>query len=152
MLSDMNKVTEVKILLEELVKATGSPVYAVCNEIACYLENYPQQCNLTIGGLRAALNSPVSNDFVLIQAAFALTADPFKALEVRYKLYDEYILDVLEELDHSTYMNVVSEGHFIDDDGNDITIEEFHSRAFPYFINQFSNDADPKICTITGIE
>jgi hypothetical protein len=146
----MNTVTEVRKLLEKLVKSTDSPVYAVCDEIASYLENHPQQQDLTIGGLKAALKDYDRNDSVLIQAAFALTAHPFNALEVRYRLYDESISDVIEELNHSTYMNAVSEGHLIDHDGNDIGIEELHARAFPYFINQLQNNAITKAYLAKG--
>ena len=141
----MNNAAQIKELLEELVRATGSPVYAVCDKIVSYLEHNPQQRNLTIGGLRAALNHSDQDDNVLIQSAFTLVAHPFQALDVRYKLYDEHIKDVLEELDHSTYMQAVSEQHFIDDDGNDIAIEDLNARIFPYFINLFKLDRPVKI-------
>lgn len=136
----MNNVAQVRTLLAELVRVTNSPVYAVCNEIVSYLDNYPNQRNLTIVGLRAALERAERDDNILIQAAFVLTAHPFLALDVRYKLYDEQIEDVIEELDHSTYMCAIAEGHFIDDDGHDLAIEELNSRIFPYFINKFQND------------
>ena len=142
MLSHMNNVTEIRQLLESLVKSDDSPVYATCNKIAIYLENHPNQRNLTIGGLRAALKRSNEDDQTLIQAAFTLTAYPFNALEVRYQLYDDLISDVSEELDYSTYMKAISEGHYIDEEGNDIDIEEFNSRAFPYFINHLQSDAD----------
>lgn len=133
----MNNVGQVRELLAELVKSTTSPVYATCDQIASYLEQYPQQHNLTIGGLRAALDRSECDDNVLVQAAFTLTAHPFQALEVRYKLYDVTISDVIEELDHPTYLVALSEGHFIDNDGNDIALEELNSRVFPYFVNLF---------------
>ncbi|WP_051369015.1 hypothetical protein [Psychromonas arctica] len=133
----MNNVAQVKELLEKLVRSTDSPVYAVCDQIVSYLEHHPQQRNLTIGGLRAALNRSDQDDNVLIQSAFTLVSHPFQALEVRYKLYDKEIEDVLEELNHSTYMQAVSEQHFIDDEGNDIAIDDLNARVFPYFINLF---------------
>jgi hypothetical protein len=141
----MNNVDHVKKLIAGLVESTDSPVYVACGEIISYLELHPRQRNLTIGGLRAALNRVVRDDNVLIQAAFALTAYPFLALDVRYKLYDEKIEDVVEELEHSTYVGAIADGYFIDDDGNDLSIEELSSRVFPYFINQFQDDvvADP---------
>ncbi|MFI3276671.1 hypothetical protein [Vibrio sp.] len=105
-----------------------------------YLEHNTQQRNLTIGGLRAALKRSAQDDNVLIQSAFTLVGYPFQALEVRYKLYDEQIEDVLEELDHPTYMQAISEQHFIDDDGNDIAIDDLNARVFPYFINLFKQD------------
>tara|TARA_R110002049_G_scaffold139621_2_gene300349 strand:+ start:512 stop:955 length:444 start_codon:yes stop_codon:yes gene_type:complete len=136
----MNDTAQVKNLLKELVESTGSPVYAVCVQIVWYLEHNPQQRNLTIGGLRAALKRTTQEDNVLIEGAFALASHPFQALEVRYKLYDEQIEDVLEELNHSTYMQAISEQHFIDNDGNDIAIDDLNSRIFPYFINLFRQD------------
>ena len=140
----MNNVDRVRELLKELVKSTDSSVYAVCYEIVSYLVHSPMQRDLTVGGLRAALNKSYTDDNILIQAAFALTAHPLQALEVRYKLYDESVSDVLEELTHSTYMTAIHEGHFIDDDGNDIALDELNSRVFPYFINNFQVDADVK--------
>ncbi|MBO1632290.1 hypothetical protein ACX1F1_17480 [Yersinia pseudotuberculosis] len=131
----MNNVGQVRELLAELVRSTASPVYAACDKIVSYLEQHSQQRNLTIGGLRAALEWSESDDNVLIQAAFALTAHPFQALEVRYKLYDTTISDVLEELDHPTYLAALSEGHFTDDDGNYMAFEELNSRVFPYFVS-----------------
>lgn len=136
----MNNAAQVKKLLEELVKSTDSSVYAVCDQIVSYLEHNTQQRNLTIGGLRAALKRSAQDDNVLIQSAFTLVGYPFQALEVRYKLYDEQIEDVLEELDHPTYMQAISEQHFIDDDGNDIAIDDLNARVFPYFINLFKQD------------
>lgn len=137
----MNNVAHVRELLERLVESTDSPIYVTCNEIISYLERNPTQRNLTVGGLRAALKKPFSEDNILIQAAFALTAFPFQALEVRYKLYDVSISDVLEELTHSTYMVAISDGAFIDDEGNNISLDELNSRVFPYFINKFQIDA-----------
>lgn len=136
----MNNLGQVRELLAELVKSTASPVYMACDKIASYLEQHPQQRNLTVGGLRAALNWSERDDNVLIQAAFTLTAHPFQALEVHYKLYDVTISDVIEELDHPTYLAALSEGHFIDDEGNDIVLEELNSRIFPYFVNLLQND------------
>lgn len=136
----MNNAANVRNILSKLVESTHSPVYVMCDKILSYLENYPQQRNLTIGGLRAALKIVDHDANVLIQAAFTLTAHPFLALDVRYKLYDENIEDVLEELDYSTYMSAIAEGHFIDDDGNELAIEELNSRVFPYFINQIQDD------------
>lgn len=132
----MNNVARVKEVLENLVKSTDSPVYAVCEKILSYLERNPRQSNLTVGGLRAALNKSIADDNILIQAAFSLTAHPLQVLEVRYKLYDKSISNVLEELTHSTYMTAISEKYFIDDDGNHIAFEELNTRVFPYFINK----------------
>ncbi|PHM24816.1 hypothetical protein [Xenorhabdus budapestensis] len=147
----MNNVGQVRGLLAELVESTASPVYVACDQIALYLEQHPQQLNLTIGGLRAALDRSERDDNVLIQAAFALTAHPFQALEVRYKLYDVTISDVIEELNHSAYLAALSEGHFIDDDGNDIALEELNSRVFPYFVNLFQDNviAEPHVTVMS---
>ncbi|KFE38446.1 hypothetical protein AXW60_12395 [Yersinia ruckeri] len=144
----MKNVAYVRKMLEKLLEATSSPVYAVCIEIAAYIELHPKQRDLTIGGLRVALKRVVQEDNVLIEAAFTLTAYPFQALEVRYKLYDERISRVLEELDHSTYMIAKSEGYFIDDDGNTIYLDELHSRIFPYFINSLNNDVERGFKTV----
>ncbi len=145
----MNNAAHIKELLEELVRSTDSPVYAVCAQIVSYLEHHPQQCNLTIGGLRAALNRSDEEDNVLIQSAFTLVGHPFQALEVRYKLYDEQIEDVLEELDHSTYMKAVSEQSFIDDDGNNISIDDLNARIFPYFINLSRQNEEVQVQALT---
>ncbi|EPO7647280.1 TPA: hypothetical protein ACX38P_001601 [Klebsiella pneumoniae] len=131
----MKNVANVREMLEKLVEATASPVYDVCYDITAYLERNPKQYDLTIGGLRAALNRSVESDYLLIQAAFTLSAHPFNTLEVRYKLFDKSINFVLQEIDHNTYMHAKSIGNFIDKEGNDIPIEEFDFRIFPYFIN-----------------
>lgn len=136
----MKNVANVREILEKLVKSTASPVYAVCSDITAYLERNPKQHDLTIGGLRAALDRSVEGDNLLIQAAFTLTGHPFNTLDVRYKLYDELILDVLQEIDHPTYIHAKSIGNFIDDDGNDIPIEELDARIFPYFINMLNDN------------
>lgn len=135
----MNNVTQVRELLVDLVESTESPVYDMCIQITCYLEQYPQQRNLTIGGLRAALNKSDSSDNILIQAAFTLAAHPFLVLEVRYKLYDAEIEDVIEELDSSTYLNALSDGLFIDEDGNNVSLKELNSRVFPYFVSRLQD-------------
>tara|TARA_Y100000588_G_scaffold369224_1_gene437993 strand:- start:790 stop:1236 length:447 start_codon:yes stop_codon:yes gene_type:complete len=132
----MSNITQIRALLADLVSTTQSPIYAVCDAIASYLEQNPRQNNLTIGGLRAALNRGPSGDGELIQAAYALTANPFDALEVRYKLYDDSITDVIEELDQHTYMMALNEQQYIDDDGNTLKLEELNSRVFPYFVNR----------------
>lgn len=133
----MNHAEQVGIQLDKLVDSTDSPVYVVCRQILSYLECNPHQRNLTIGGLRSALCRSSSEDKLLIEGAFALVGHPFQVLDVRYKLYDESIEDVLEEISHSVYMQALSDHYFIDDDGNDITISELNSRIFPYFINLF---------------
>ncbi|EGQ9327737.1 hypothetical protein O2V13_004351 [Vibrio parahaemolyticus] len=138
----MNDVARVRQLLTGLVKSTDSPVYAVCQEIVSYLEGNPTQHYLTVGGIRAALKRSEKNDADLIQAAFTLTAYPFQVLEVRYKLYDETISKVLEEITHHTYMQALSDKQFIDDEGNVIALEELNSRIFPYFINKLLTDSE----------
>ncbi|HDS6523066.1 TPA: hypothetical protein QH370_002476 [Proteus mirabilis] len=135
----MNNVTQIRELLVDLVESTESPVYDMCIQITCYLEQYPQQRNLTIGGLRAALNKSDSSDNILIQAAFTLATHPFLVLEVRYKLYDAEIEDVIEELDSSTYLNALSDGLFIDEDGNNVSLKELNSRVFPYFVSRLQD-------------
>ncbi len=134
----MTNAARVRELLEKLVESTSSPVYVLCDEIVAYLTQNPMQQDLTVGGLRAALNKNPSVDNTLIQAAFALTAYPFLALEVRYRLYDQLILDVVEELTHTQYLTAISESFFIDDEGNKIAIEELNTRIFPYFINKLT--------------
>ncbi|MEZ8348894.1 MULTISPECIES: hypothetical protein [Vibrio] len=125
--------------LKELVESTESPIYTLCDEIVDYLTHNPTQQDLTVGGLRAALNKKPEIDNILIQAAFALTAHPLSALEVRYRLYDILIEDVLEELTHTQYLTAISEGSFIDDDGNDIPLRELNERIYPYFINKLTS-------------
>ncbi|GLR75750.1 hypothetical protein [Aliivibrio sifiae] len=139
----MSNVTQIKTLLAELVSTTQSPIYAVCDAITSYLEQNPRQKNLTIGGLRAALNRAPSGDSELIQAAYALTANPFDALEVRYKLYDDSITDVIDELDQHTYMVALNEQQYIDNDGNILKLEELNSRVFPYFVNRLQVPTNP---------
>lgn len=140
----MNNVAMVRKLLAELVKDTDSSVYIACDEIVAYLEHNHRQRNITIGGLRAALYRVDRDDAILIQAAYTLTSHPFFVLDVRYKLYDKNIEDVIEELDHSTYMTAIENGHFIDDNGDELAIEDLNSRVFPYFINKLQYDMSSK--------
>ncbi len=140
----MNNAADVKQFLINLVKMTSSPVYAACYEIAAYIELNPSQRDLTIGGLRAALKRSPQDDNILIQAAFTLAAHPFQAFEVRYRLYDEEISNVLEELETSKYLEAKSVGHFIDVEGNIIPIKELDSRVFPYFINKLEYNIESK--------
>ena len=139
----MSNITQIRARLAELVSTTQSPIYAVCDEIASYLERNPRQNNLTIGGLRAALTRTSADDALLIQAAYTLTAKPFDALEVRYKLYDDTITDVIEELGHHAYMIALNEQEYIDNDGNIIKLEELNSRVFPYFVNRLQLPITP---------
>jgi len=148
----MKNVANVQEMLEELVKSTASPVYAVCSDITAYLERNPKQYNLTIGGLRAALERSAEDDNLLIQAAFTLTGHPFNTLEVRYKLYDELTIDVVQEIDHPTYIHAKSVGNFIDEDGNDIPVEELDARVFPCFINVLHEAKNLTTFSITGDE
>lgn len=148
----MKNVVQIRELLAELMKSTDSPVYATSNQIVSYLEEHPQQNNLTIVGLRAALGRSERHDNILIKAAFALTAHPIQVLEVRYKLYDTTIDDVIEELDHSTYLVALSEGYFIDNEGNDIAFNEFNSRVFPYFVNLFRDNVITEPHATVGLE
>ena len=140
----MNNVVQVKKILEELVKSVDSPVYVICSEIISFLEKNPNQRNLTIGGLRAGLQRVEHDDRILIEAAYTLTAHPFLALDVKYKLYDEEIEEVIEELEHETYMGAIKNGCFIDDEGNDLAIDALNSRVFPYFINQLTTNVTAK--------
>lgn len=138
----MNDAAKVIEQLEELAKSTDSPVYAVCTQIVSYLKHNPNQRNLTIGGLRAALQRNFKEDKVLIEGAFTLVSYPFQVLEVRYKLYDEQKNDVLEELNHSTYMKAISAQSFIDDDGNSLSIDDLNARIYPYFINLIKSEGE----------
>ncbi|MEY0949271.1 hypothetical protein AB7179_03620 [Providencia manganoxydans] len=141
----MNHVAQMRELLAELMDVANSPVYAICIEIVSYLEHHPQQKILTIGGLRAALHQSEKNDSALIQAAYTLTSHPFFVLEVNYKLYDSALEDVIEELDHSAYMEAISQGYFIDKDGNEIINNELNKRVFPYFVNQYHRALETKV-------
>ncbi|MFQ2171739.1 hypothetical protein ACK345_01010 [Aeromonas rivipollensis] len=138
----MKTVAEIRKLLNELIEVTSSPVYMLGIEILEHLEACPQQKYITVGGLRAALSRKIDDDSLLIQAAFTLTSYPFEALVVRYKLYDEDLYDVLEEFDHITYMKVISDGRFIDSEGDEYHIDTFQSRTYPYFINNFAKKRD----------
>lgn len=138
----MKTVAEIRKLLNELIEVTSSPVYMLGIEILEHLEACPQQKYITVGGLRAALSRKIDDDGLLIQAAFTLTSYPFEALVVRYKLYDEDLYDVLEEFDHLTYMKVISDGCFIDSEGDEYHIDTFQSRTYPYFINNFAKKRD----------
>ncbi|MDN3404202.1 hypothetical protein [Pseudoalteromonas sp. APC 3218] len=138
----MNDAAQVIEQLEELVKSTNSPVYAVCTQIVSYLRHNPNQRNLTIGGLRAALDRNSNEDKALIEGAFTLVSYPFQVLEVRYKLYDEQKNDVLEELNHPTYMQAISAKEFIDDDGNNLSIDDLNARVYPYFINLINDEGE----------
>ncbi|EGR0694851.1 hypothetical protein EX461_03395 [Vibrio parahaemolyticus] len=138
----MMNAARVRVLLKDLVDSTDSPIYPICDEIITYLIEHPMQQDLTVGGLRAALRKREATDNHLIQAAFTLTAHPLSALEVRYRLYDERISEATEELTHSDYMVALSNGHFIDDDGNFIELEELNRRIFPYFINRLDYNTE----------
>ena len=132
----MDHVTRVKQLLSELVKSDASPLYTLCQQITVYVEHHPAQINITIGGLRAALRRPPDDDELLIRAAFTLSFHPFQALQVRYRLYDRGLNEVIQEMEHAEYMTALSRSEFVDDEGNEIAIGELHRRTFPYFINQ----------------
>jgi len=134
----MKTVAEIRKLLNELIEATSSPVYMLGIEILGHIEACPQQKNITVGGLRAALSRKVDDDALLIQAAFTLTSYPFEVLVVRYKFYDEDLYDVLAEFDHQTYMKAITDGSFIDSEGDEYHIDIFQSRTYPYFINNFA--------------
>jgi hypothetical protein len=137
----MNNVTRIKQLLSELTKTDASPLYAVCQQITVYIEHHPTQINLTIGGLRAALSRAQDGDELLIRAAFTLSLHPFQALQVRYRLYDEELNEVIQEMEHAEYIVAMSGDDFIDGEGNEIALSELHRRTFPYFINMFSAGA-----------
>ena len=134
----MDKIARVKQLLSELTTTNASPLYAVCHDITVYIEHHPRQIVLTIGGLRAALQRSTDGDELLIRAAFTLSFHPFQALRVRYKLYDEKLSEVIQEMDHSDYMVAVSGEEFVDREGNEIPLNDLHRRTFPYFINTVS--------------
>lgn len=119
------------------MKDTASPLYAVCKEITIYLERNPYQDILTIGGLRVALRRNPENDELLIRAAFTLALHPFNVLQVRYRLYDEELTDVIQEMEHAEYMDASTHDDFVDVEGNEISLSELHRRTFPYFVNMF---------------
>lgn len=139
----MNSVAQVKQLLSELTKSDASSLYAVCHQITVYIEHHPRQHNLTIGGLRAALHRNAEDDDLLIRAAFTLSLHPFQALQVRYKLYDEELSEVVQEIEHADYIVAVSREEFIDIEGNEITLCDLHRRMFPYFVNMFKVEPEP---------
>ncbi|MCW8354032.1 hypothetical protein [Citrobacter portucalensis] len=133
----MNQVTRVKQLLSELTRDTASPLYAVCQQIVVYLEQNPSQNILTIGGLRVALRRAPESDELLIRAAFTLALHPFYALQVRYRLYDEKLKNVIQEMEHVEYMDASTRDDFVDVEGNEIALNELHRRTYPYFVNMF---------------
>lgn len=141
----MNNVNRVKQLLSELTKADASPLYAVCQQITVYIEDHPSQVNLTIGGLRAAFSRAPDGDDLLIRAAFTLSLHPFQALQVRYRLYDEALNEVIQEMVHAEYMIAMSREEFVDDEGNEIALSELHRRTFPYFINMLNAGSSASI-------
>ena len=143
----MNNVAQVKKLLSELAKSDTSSLYAVCHQITVYIERHPRQINLTIGGLRAALQRTADGDDLLIRAAFTLSLHPFQALKVRYRLYDENLSEVIQEMEHPDYMVAVSQEEFVDSEGNQITLSDLHRRTFPYFVNMFKAEPDPESAT-----
>lgn len=140
----MNNVAQVKKLLSELAKSDKSSIYAICHQITVYIERHPRQINLTIGGLRAALQRTADGDDLLIRAAFTLSLHPFQALKVRYRLYDENLSEVIQEMEHPDYMVAVSQEEFVDSEGNQITLSDLHRRTFPYFVNMFEAESDPE--------
>ena len=137
----MNNVAQVKKLLSEMAKSDNSSLYAVCYQMTVYIETHPRQINLTIGGLRAALQRSAEGDDLLIRAAFTLSVYPFQALQVRYRLYDEKLSEVIQEIEHHDYMIAISKKEFIDVEGNEITLGDHHRRTFPYFVNMLSADS-----------
>lgn len=136
----MNHVTRVKELLSELMRDTASPLYAACQQITEYLEQHPTQNELTIGGLRVALRRNQKGDEVLIRAAFTLAFHPFDVLQVRYRLYDDTLTKVVQDLEHARYMVALTRDDFVDVEGNEIALSELQRRTFPYFVNLFRAD------------
>lgn len=141
----MNNVTRVKQLLSELNRDTATPLYATCQQITAYLEQHPAQDILTIGGLRVALRLAPESDELLIRAAFTLAFHPFYALQVHYRLYDEKLTDVIQEMEHAEYMDAIARDDFVDTEGNEIALSELHRRTFPYFVNMVRSGDGPSV-------
>lgn len=103
-----------------------------------YLNTHPDQRELSVGGLCAALQLHEKRVPQLIQAAFALASTQRSMLEVHYKLYDPLMNEVLEDVSQSEYEQSVAEGCFIDLDGYEVTREEFVRRARPCFVHRIT--------------
>lgn len=137
----MNTIEQTKNKIDELKSSTGLSLYYVCGEILRYLEKNPNQNNITLMGLVSSINQ--SDVSLVIRAAFTLAEHPFSILDVRYKLYDELKEEVTQEISQTQYINALNANLFIDDEGNELSLEQLNSRSFPYFINLL-NELDSK--------
>lgn len=128
----MNKLSEIKAKLDSLSEF-NTEIFHICQDIVAYLELHPKQVNLTIGGMKAVIAT--NDEKAIIQAAFTLTLHPFCILDVRYRLYDEALEEVIQELDQESYSRALQDEFFVDENGYEIPFEELNKRLFPYFIN-----------------
>lgn len=129
----------VKQQLLDLEKRTHSEVFAMSRRIVEHLEARTRENRITIGGLRAALQTPRSDDGVLIEAAFMLTIHPFEVLDVQYRFYDSTGEEIIEVLDKYTYADALNSDPVIVD-GEEIDADDFHSRTYPLFLNLLADN------------
>jgi hypothetical protein len=136
----IQKLDDAKTRIEAMAKLIDLPELPISKKIVEYLLLHPKQKDLTIGSLRAALRMTRDEDNALIKAAFLLSAHPFEVLRVRYKFYDSTRSNVIQEIDHKEYMDAAQLSSFIDKEGEEVSLEEFKSRVYPYFINNAGLD------------
>ncbi|HIF6108287.1 TPA: hypothetical protein ACX3HW_001911 [Vibrio parahaemolyticus] len=130
----MNRYEEKISLVQKLIKYDKSEdpaVYEVCIKLINHLNNSNEH-KLTIVGIRNSLQLNPENDPSIIKAAMLLSSQSFDCFDVYFKLYDESLCNVIEELDTYRYLEAISNDELVDGDGN--TIDNFQDRLFPYFV------------------
>jgi len=121
-------------LLDRLIKndkPAETEIYNICKRIIKHVHNSNEH-KLTIVGLRRVLNLTKRQDSQIAKAAMLLSSQSFDYFDVYFKLYDETLDYVIEELDTYKYLEAVESNELIDNEGN--SIENFQDRLFPYFV------------------
>ncbi|ELA9310781.1 MULTISPECIES: hypothetical protein [Vibrio harveyi group] len=131
--------TDIQAKLHELVSSTDSPVFRMSLNIVDYLSHNPNKRDLSLVGLRTQLKARPEQDAAIFEAGIVLSSYPFEVLDIKYKLVDENLTDVIQIIDSYAYSRALSQGFFIDDDGETLSLIEMNNRIFPYFINRYSS-------------
>ncbi|TOH44301.1 hypothetical protein CGI79_25130, partial [Vibrio parahaemolyticus] len=63
-------------------------------------------------------------DAAIFEAGIVLSSYPFEVLDIKYKLVDENLTDVIQIIDSYAYSRALSQGFFIDDDGETLSLIE----------------------------
>lgn len=123
----------------EMVGVFSGAQHELCKSIIGYLVGNPNQREITVVGLRAALGLPDEMTEELIGCAFLLSRKDIGVLAVSFYLFDSAGENVIQIFSVDQYLDAIQTDRFIDVNGDEIGAVELTRRCFPRFTNMIND-------------